>query len=108
MYLINAWRDRHETREPRRGGGLRGWFSTYRNALLCFVTYALFLVTLDYLGMLIGGILFVFLLLNLLGGWNPKRLAIHGAIAVSTMGGEPFLVPAARGRHGHQAQARVL
>ena len=86
LYLINAWRDRHETQGAGRGGGLTGWFSTYRNALLCFVMYALFLATLDYLGMLIGGILFVFLLLNLLGGWRPRRLAIHGAIAVSTMG----------------------
>ena len=86
IYLINAWRDRHETQGAGRGGGLTGWFSTYRNALLCFVMYALFLATLDYLGMLIGGILFVFLLLNLLGGWRPERLAIHGAIAVTTMG----------------------
>ncbi len=86
IYLINAWRDRHETQGERRGGGLTGWFSTYRNALLCFGMYALFLATLDYLGMLIGGILFVFLLLNLLGGWSPRRLAVHGAIAVSTMG----------------------
>lgn len=86
IYLINAWRARHETQGARRGGGLTGWFSTYRNALLCFVMYALFLATLDYLGMLIGGILFVFLLLNLLGGWSPRRLAIHGAIAVTTMG----------------------
>lgn len=86
IYLINSWRERHEAEGERKGGGLTGWFSTYRNALLCFGMYALFLATLDYLGMLIGGILFVFLLLNLLGGWNPRRLAIHGAIAVSTMG----------------------
>ncbi len=86
IYLINSWRDRHEAQGPRKGGGLTGWFSTYRNALLCFVMYALFLATLDYLGMLIGGILFVFLLLNLLGGWSPRRLAIHGVIAVTTMG----------------------
>ena len=59
-----------------KGMKLRGWRQ------LC----ALFLAPLDYLGMLIGGILFVFLLLNLLGGWRPKQLAIHGAIAVSTMG----------------------
>ena len=86
IYLINSCRARHETQGERGGGGLRGWFSTYRNALLCFGMYALFLATLDYLGMLIGGILFVFLLLNLLGGWSPRRLAVHGAIAVSTMG----------------------
>ncbi len=86
LYLINAWRDRHESRGAPGGGGLIGWFSTYRNALLCFVTYALFLATVDYLGMLIGGILFVFVLLNLLGGWRPRRLAIHGAIVICTMG----------------------
>jgi hypothetical protein len=86
LYLINAWRDRHETQAASGGAGLIGWFATYRNALLCFVTYALFLATVDYLGMLIGGILFVFVLLNLLGGWSPRRLAIHGAIAVSTIG----------------------
>jgi predicted membrane-bound spermidine synthase len=48
--------------------------------------YGLFLITLPYLGMLIGSTLFVFLLLNLLGGWNPGRVAVHGVIAVSAMG----------------------
>ncbi|MCZ6740651.1 MAG: hypothetical protein O7D27_00670, partial [Alphaproteobacteria bacterium] len=49
IYLINSWRHRDETQGARRGGGLTGWFSTYRNALLCFGMYALFLATLDYL-----------------------------------------------------------
>ncbi len=34
FYLINSWRERHETQGAGRGGGWRGWFSTYRNALL--------------------------------------------------------------------------
>ncbi len=85
LYLINALRGRHQAEETR-GGGLIGWFSTYRNALVSFGMYGLFLITLPYLGMLIASILFVFLLLNLLGGWDARRMAIHGAIAVIAMG----------------------
>lgn len=85
LYLTNALRGRHQTGEAR-GGGISGWFSTYRNALICFGMYGLFLVTLPYLGMLIGTILFVFLLLNFLGGWGMRRMATHGAIAVIAMG----------------------
>ena len=39
------------------------------------------------LGMLIGGTLFVFLLLNALGGWHPKAMALHAAIACIAVGG---------------------
>jgi len=63
-------------------GGFRGWLGRYRNALWCYVLFFLFLFTLDYLGMLIGGILFVFLALTVLGGWNPRRLGINAAVAV--------------------------
>ncbi len=83
LYLVNSLRGR---RSAKAGGGLAGWFSTYRNALWCFFMYGVFLVTLPYLGMLIGGIAFVFLLLNILGGWQPRQLAIHGGIAVCTIG----------------------
>jgi hypothetical protein len=85
LYLANALRGHHRV-DVARGGGIAGWVSTYRNALVCFVMYGLFLITLPYLGMLIGSTLFVFLLLNLLGGWNPGRVAVHGVIAVSAMG----------------------
>ena len=86
LYLTNALRGHHQS-DVARGGGLAGWFSTYRNALICFGMYGVFLVTLPYLGMLIGSIGFVFLLLNFLGGWGARRMASHGAIAVIAMGG---------------------
>ena len=85
IYLASALRGRHPT-DDARGGGIVGWFSTYRNALICFGMYGVFLITLPYLGMLIGSILFVFLLLNFLGGWGAQRIVIHGAIAVIAMG----------------------
>lgn len=85
LYLTNVLRGRYQT-DDARGGGIAGWFATYRNALICFGMYGVFLVTLPYVGMLIGSILFVFLLLNFLGGWGVQRMAIHGAIAVIAMG----------------------
>ena len=36
------------------GRGLRGWFATYRNALWCYFLFAAFLLTMPYLGMLLG------------------------------------------------------
>ena len=85
FYLANALRGRYQT-EIARAGGIAGWFSAYRNALICFGMYGVFLVTLPYLGMLIGATLFVFLLFNFLGGWGVRRMAVHGAIAVIAMG----------------------
>jgi hypothetical protein len=85
LYLANVLRGAY-TEEKGQGGGLAGWFATYRNALVCFALYAVFLITLPYAGMLIGSILFVFLLLNFLGGWSAARMAVHGAIAVLSMG----------------------
>ena len=86
VYLVEALRGVAGAPTKARGGGLSGWFSAYRNALSCFFMYGIFLFTLPYLGMLIGGILFVFLLLNILGGWQLRQLAVHGAIAVCTIG----------------------
>lgn len=86
LYLINSIRDRHQGEAAGRGGGLAGWFATYRNAILCFGMYGLFLITLPYLGMLLAGIAFVFLLLNMLGGWELRKMAVHGAIAVTSIG----------------------
>ncbi len=67
-------------------GGLKRWYATYRNAIWCFVAFGLFLVTLPYLGMLIGGVLFVFVVLTLLGGWDARTLVTHGAIALVSVG----------------------
>ena len=58
--------------------GIGAYTSTY-----LAITYGLT----PWVGMLIGGVGFVFMLLNALGGWKPKQLALHGAIALVTVGG---------------------
>jgi hypothetical protein len=62
------------------------WFARYQNPILCFVLFFGFLVTLPYLGMLAGGILFVFLMMSVLGGWSGKLMAMHAVIAVLAVG----------------------
>jgi predicted membrane-bound spermidine synthase len=42
-------------------------------------------MVIPYLGMLVGGMLFVFLLLSALGGWRP--ILLHAAIALISVGG---------------------
>ncbi len=89
IYLFQSLRastDSGTEAESGGGGGLAGWFVKYRNPLWCYMIYFLFLVTLPYLGALIGGILLVFLLLSVLGGFAPKKLLLHGAIATISMG----------------------
>lgn len=68
--------------EVGEGGGLLGWVRRYRNALWCYGLFFLFLLTLDYLGMLIGGVLFVFLTLTALGDRTLRAHAIHAAVAI--------------------------
>ena len=48
--------------------------------------FMLFLSTLDYLGMLIGGILFVFGLLTLLGGFSHKLIVKHLLVSILSIG----------------------
>ena len=52
-----------------------------------FALFLVYLLSMPYLGMLIGGLAFVFLLLNALGGWQPKQLVLHAIIALVTVGG---------------------
>jgi len=72
-----------EAREP----GLLGWIVYWRNPLWCFALFFVYLLTLPVLGMLIGGVLFVFVLQGVLGGWAPRRLVYHAAVALLTVGG---------------------
>ena len=61
-------------------------FSKFKNAFLCFGMFIFFLLTLDYLGMLIGGVLFVFGLLTLLGDFSYKLLIKHFSISIISVG----------------------
>jgi len=63
-----------------------GFFARYRNAILCYGLFLAFLLTLDFLGMLLGGGAFVFLALSVLGERTPRQLAIHAAVAVIAVG----------------------
>ena len=61
-------------------------FMKFKNALICFGMFVFFLIFLEYLGMLIGGILFVFGLLTFLGGFSVKKTINHLFISLITIG----------------------
>jgi putative tricarboxylic transport membrane protein len=60
--------------------------ASHRNALVCFGLFAIFLTSLHWLGMLIAGIAFVFLMQELMGPRDLKSRLAHLAIAVVSVG----------------------
>jgi putative tricarboxylic transport membrane protein len=58
----------------------------YRNPIMGFIVFLAFLATVDYLGMLIGGVLLTFGLLTALGNRSPKALLLHVAISLVAVG----------------------
>lgn len=62
------------------------FFEKYQNPIICFVLYFFFLFSMPYLGMLLAGISFVFLLLTAIGGAAPKALITHAVIACISIG----------------------
>ena len=72
---------------PARPPGLIGWILYWRNPLWCFALFFAYLVTLPFLGSLIGGVLFVFTLMGVLGGWSARNLVQHAALALISVGG---------------------
>lgn len=76
--------------EPRPASepfSINGWLKAYRNPIICFLMFFVFLLALPYLGMLLAGILFVFITQTLIGGASPRRLVTHALIAVLAVGG---------------------
>jgi hypothetical protein len=71
-----------ESDENAARTSLSEWFAYYRNPIICFVLFFLFLVSMPILGMLIGGLLYVFLTLSVLGGWSPQLMLRHGLITI--------------------------
>lgn len=63
-----------------------GFLARYRNAILCYVLFLAFLLTLEVLGMLLGGVGFVFLALTVMGERSPRMLGVHVAVAVISVG----------------------
>jgi hypothetical protein len=58
----------------------------YRNALIIYALFFLFLITLPYLGMLIGATIFVFLALTFLGRFSARMVGLHALIALGSVG----------------------
>ena len=52
----------------------------------CFGLFFAYLALLPVLGMLIDGIVFVYVLMGVLGGWDGKKPLVHAVIAVITIG----------------------
>ena len=86
LQSIRAGADEPAEADPERQPGLGGWLRYYANPIACFALYFLFLLTLPYLGTLVGGVLLVFALLSLLGGIGPMQLFVHGLIAAISVG----------------------
>ncbi|MFQ5995978.1 MAG: tripartite tricarboxylate transporter TctB family protein [Acidiferrobacterales bacterium] len=84
-YLVQSVRQ-GKVEGERQKPGFKTWLLTYRNALWCFFWFALFLLTLPYLGMLIGGSLFVYATLATLGERSLHAQALHLAVAVVSVG----------------------
>lgn len=90
VFLVQSVRDGAralEESEEGRPETLAGYLSYWRNPIICFILFAAYLALLPLLGMLIDGILFVFFLQCALGGWEPRKLALHAAVAVIAVGG---------------------
>jgi len=72
---------------PAEQKGPGNFYHHWKNVIWCFALFGLYLYSMPWLGMLVGALAFVFLLLCALGGWHPRKLALHAAIAVVTVGG---------------------
>ena len=88
IYLVQSIRQgvpEDPVENVKRGFG--EWAMQWRNVFFVFALFLAYLIALPWLGMLVGGVAFVFLLLNALGGWSPRQLALHAAIAAVSVGG---------------------
>ena len=89
IYLVQSLRRGPEGEAadtaPRQPG-IRGWIAHWRNPLWCFALFYAYVATLPVLGMLIGGVSFVFVLMCVLGGWEGRKPLIHAAVAMLMIG----------------------
>ncbi len=77
----------NSSKQHVRAHGTAAFFGYWRNVIWCFVLFFAYLLSMPYLGMLIGGVSFAFLLMSALGGWQPRQLLLHALIAIIAVGG---------------------
>ncbi len=85
IYLVQSLRQGPDAPNPEAPKDLRAFFAYWRNVIWCFVLFAAYLLALPYVGILLGGVAFVFLTLSALGGLRATPL--HALIAIVTVGG---------------------
>ncbi len=89
IYLVQSLRagaaetDEEADYQPKSIGD---WYAHWRNVIWCFTLFLGYLLALPVLGMLLSGILFVFILLGFMGGWAPRDLLMHAVVAVLAIG----------------------
>jgi hypothetical protein len=89
IYLIQSLVPAAAADEPeaqRRSPAEAKRFS-HRNAVICFVLFTLFVATLPWLGMLLGGIAFVFLMQEFMGPRDMRSRVTHLVVAAVSVGG---------------------
>jgi putative tricarboxylic transport membrane protein len=76
------------TPAPQRAPfSFKAWLGAYRNPLICFGMFFVFLLALPWLGMLVAGVLFVFVTQTILGGAGHRRWIVHALVALVSVGG---------------------
>ena len=91
IYLLQSIKDGPDSvngaETTDRDPGFKAWLIYWKNPIICFFIFFLYLVTLPILGSLIGGVCFVFGLMSLLGGIAPRDMALHAVLSLATVGG---------------------
>ena len=85
IFLVQSLRAGPDAPKPDTPRTLLDFLGYWRNVIWCFVMFGLYLLAIPWLGMLVSGMAFVFLLLTALGGLRPALL--HAALAVIVVGG---------------------
>lgn len=85
IYLAQSLRQGPDARDPEAPKDFGEFLGYWRNVLWCFALFGAYLLAIPYVGILIGGVAFVFALLSALGGLRHSLL--HAAIAIVTVGG---------------------
>ncbi|XDZ62745.1 tripartite tricarboxylate transporter TctB family protein [Alphaproteobacteria bacterium LSUCC0396] len=85
IYLLQSIGMPKEDKEAAPRKTIGEFILYWRNVIAVFTIFGLYLLVLPYLGMLVGNILFSFILLTVLGGWNS--ILIHLMLAFGASGG---------------------
>ncbi len=88
IYLVQSIRRGPDEKDDEKSWeGFGAFLAQWRNVLWVFALFLGYLLALPWVGMLLGGAAFVFLLLTVLGPLSGRDMLIHLVIALVTVGG---------------------